>query len=166
MLLKRIILPLVLKLFIVVFFVSSGPDIALADHRPGHIGGPVEEERGGASPDEERGGASPDEERGGGSPGDPRGQPAADTNIELFDPLNKSIEEIFLAILDIIIVFAIPIVLFFIVWAGFLYVTARGDTSQLEKAHKALLYAVIGGLIVVGAQALLSVIKNTISLFG
>lgn len=91
---------------------------------------------------------------------------AANADVTLFDPLNRSIEEIFLSILDIIIVFAVPIVLFFIVWAGFLYVTARGDTTQLEKAHKALLYAVIGGLIVVGAQALLAVITNTISLFG
>jgi len=85
------------------------------------------------------------------------------TTIELFNPLGeKSIGDIFLAILDIIMVFAVPIILFFIVWAGFLYVTAGGSETQLQKAHRALLYAVIGGLLALGAHALLFVLTNTI----
>lgn len=89
-----------------------------------------------------------------------------DANIELFNPLgDQSIGDIFLAILDIIMVFAVPIVLFFIVWAGFLYVTAQGSEERLRKAHNALLYAVVGGLLVLGAQALLYIITNTIELF-
>ena len=60
-------------------------------------------------------------------------------------------------------VFAVPIILFFIVWAGFLYVTAQGKPDQISKANKALLYAVVGGLIVLGAKVLLEVITNTIN---
>ena len=87
-------------------------------------------------------------------------------NIQLFDPLGgKSLEDIFRSILDIIMVFAVPIILFFIVWAGFLYVTAGGKQEQVTKASRALLYAVIGGVLVLGAKVLLEVITNTIKLF-
>lgn len=104
------------------------------------------------------GGDTGDNNRGGGDSGNSK-------NIILFDPINKSIEEIFIAILDIIMVFAIPIILFFIVWAGFLYVTARGDTTKVQQATTALTYAVIGALLVLGAKVLLAVITNTISVF-
>lgn len=87
-------------------------------------------------------------------------------NVDLWNPLgDKSIGDIFLAILDIIMVFAVPVILFFLVWAGFLYVTAQGNEEKLNKAHRALLYAIIGGLLVLGAQVLLYTITNTIELF-
>lgn len=106
---------------------------------------------------------------GGPSTGGGGGGPSEGTNPDcsggLFDPICKSVKDIFLAILDIIMVFAVPIVLFFIVWAGFLYVTARGNEAQLEKATRALTYAVVGGLLVLGAKVLLEVITNTIEVF-
>jgi hypothetical protein len=84
----------------------------------------------------------------------------------LFDPLGgKTIEGIFQAILDILMVFAIPIVVFFIVFAGFKYVTAQGNETKLAEATQALTYAVIGGLIVLGANVLLAIITNTIDVF-
>ena len=54
------------------------------------------------------------------------------------EEVEKSIEDIFRAILDIIMVFAVPIILFFVVYAGFLYVTAQGNASKIGEAHKAL----------------------------
>ncbi len=85
---------------------------------------------------------------------------------QLEDPLNDSINSIpafFLAILDILLVFAIPFVVFFIIYAGFLYVTARGNPGNIEQAHKALLYAIIGGLLIFGARAILAIITNTVN---
>ncbi len=84
---------------------------------------------------------------------------------KLDNPLDSSISSIpafFLAILDILLVFAIPFVVFFIMYAGFLYVTARGNASVIEQAHKALLYAIIGGLLIFGARAILDIITNTV----
>lgn len=49
-----------------------------------------------------------------------------------------------------------------IMYAGFLFVTAQGDPKQLETAKKALLYAVIGTGILLGAWALASGIDCTI----
>ncbi len=86
--------------------------------------------------------------------------------VSLIDPTgNKTIPQIFQALLDILMVFAVPIILFFIIWAGFLYVTAAGNAEQIKKAHNALLYALIGGLLVLGANVLLAVISNTIKAF-
>lgn len=94
---------------------------------------------------------------GGGGVGDP---------VALFDPTGgKTIENIFQAILDIIMVFAIPIIVFFMIWAGFLYVTATGNPDKISKANNALMYAIIGGVIVLGANVLLEVITTTIELF-
>lgn len=74
-----------------------------------------------------------------------------------------SITGLFQSIIEIIMVFAIPVIVFFIVYAGFLYVTARGDTGQIQKAHQALLYAVIGGVIIIGANVLIDVVAGTVN---
>lgn len=128
------------------------PDIAPVDVPP------VADDAGGGRPvpDDAGGGLSVDAEDAG---------EGVAPFIELRNPVDMSIEGIFRAILDIIMVFAIPIIVFFIIWAGFLYVTATGNPEQIQKAHKALLYAIIGGLIVLGANILLEVITNTIAAF-
>jgi len=74
-----------------------------------------------------------------------------------------TIQGLFQAIIDIVMVFAVPIIVFFIVYAGFLYVTARGNVDQIGKAHKALLYALIGGLLILGANVLIDVVAGTVN---
>ncbi len=84
----------------------------------------------------------------------------------LTNPLDSSISSIpafFLAILDILLVFAIPFVVFFIIYAGFMYVTAQGNPSKIQDAHMALLYALIGGVLIFGARAILDIITNTVN---
>lgn len=85
-------------------------------------------------------------------------------SITLDSPLRTdSIQGLFQAIVDIVLVFAIPIIVFFIIYAGFMYVTARGNPEKIQTAHKALLYAIIGGLLIIGANVLMSVISGTVS---
>lgn len=88
--------------------------------------------------------------------------------VNIGNPLGEqtTLNDIANAVLDILMVFAVPIILFFIVWAGFLYVTANGNETQISKATKALMYAVIGGVIVLGSKVLLEVITNTVDIFG
>jgi hypothetical protein len=50
-----------------------------------------------------------------------------------------------------------------IMYAGFLFVTARGNTGQLDKAKDALLYAVIGAAILLGAWVISQAIGTTIN---
>ena len=83
--------------------------------------------------------------------------------VTLENPIKaKSITAFFEAIIDIMLVFAIPVVVFFIILAGFKYVTARGSESTISEAHKALLYALIGGVLILGAKVLITVISGTV----
>lgn len=84
----------------------------------------------------------------------------------LVNPLDvDSIEGFLLAIVDIIIIFAVPIIVFFIIYGGFLLVTAQGDTTKIAQARSTLTWAVVGGVIVLGASALVKVIEATVKAF-
>src|SRR3989338_3730722 len=73
--------------------------------------------------------------------------------VTLANPLRiNTITELLAAILNIVIVLAVPIIVFFIIYAGFLYVTAKGNAQQIEQATRSLTYAVIGGVLVLGAH--------------
>jgi hypothetical protein len=87
--------------------------------------------------------------------------------VALENPLNgiNSIDALLVAILNILIVIMIPIIVFFIIMAGFKYVTARGNASQIQEATRALTYAIIGAVLILGAVALSDVIKNTVNQF-
>ena len=83
------------------------------------------------------------------------------------NPLNvDTIGEFLAAILTIVMVLAVPVIIFFIVYAGFLYVTARGNSEQVQQATRAFTYAIIGGLIVLGAMVLVGIIQNLVESFG
>ncbi len=99
-------------------------------------------------------------------PGDTTTTRPPPKSVTLESPLDSNISSIpkfFQAIIDILLVFAIPFIVFFIIYAGFLYVTARGNVETISKAHKALLYALIGGVLILGANVLLDVITGTVT---
>ncbi len=87
-------------------------------------------------------------------------------SVQLKNPLKVgTIEDLLVAILNVVIVIAVPIVVFFIIYAGFLYVTAKGNSSQVEQATRALLYAVIGGVIIIGSVAIAGIVRNIVTSF-
>jgi hypothetical protein len=99
----------------------------------------------------------------GGTVGGDRGGTVQPTPIIIENPIKaKSITELFEAIIDIMLVFAIPLIAFFIIYAGFMYVTSRGNEEAIRTAHMALLYALIGGVLILGAKVLISVIGGTV----
>jgi hypothetical protein len=49
-----------------------------------------------------------------------------------------------------------------LVYVGFLFVAARGNSEKVSQARQMLLYIVIGGLLILGAQGLETVIQSTI----
>ena len=63
------------------------------------------------------------------------------------------------------IIIATPIIVLYIIYAGFLYVTARGNAQQVEQATRALTYAIIGGVIVLGAVAMSQILANVVASF-
>jgi hypothetical protein len=77
----------------------------------------------------------------------------------------ETIEELVLAVLKILIVISVPIIVFFIIYAGFLYVTARGNAQQIEQATRAFTYAIIGAILIIGAVTIAEIVKNLVDEF-
>lgn len=87
-------------------------------------------------------------------------------SVTLRNPLvTDSIQEFLLAVLRIFMIVAIPIVILFIILAGFKFVTAQGNAEDLQTAKRALLYALIGGLIILGALAIVGIVTNLVGVF-
>jgi predicted permease len=74
------------------------------------------------------------------------------------DTLPQFIEKL----LDIVMTVGIPVVAIFIIYAGFLFVKARGNEKDLQTAKDALLYALIGAAILLGAYVIAQAIQGTI----
>lgn len=88
------------------------------------------------------------------------------SGVKLQNPLkSQSITELLQSILSVIMIFAVPLIVFMIIYAGFTYVMAQGNESKVRNAHSALLFAIIGGVIILGAQVLLTVIQGTVDAF-
>jgi hypothetical protein len=82
------------------------------------------------------------------------------------NPLSfTSITDMIVAILNIVIIISTPIVVFFLIYAGFMYVTAQGNPEKLKVASTALLYGIIGGVIILAAIPILTIVKNLVSSF-
>lgn len=96
-------------------------------------------------------------------------RPAGGTSgaVQLNNPLSNisSIPDLLAAILNVVIIIAIPIIILFIMLAGFKYVTAKGNPGQIKEATQALMYAVIGGVLIIGATAIAQIIKNLVNAF-
>ncbi len=88
-------------------------------------------------------------------------------NVSLENPLRNinTIEGLLVAILNIIMILMVPVIVFFIIYAGFKYVMAQGNASQVEEATRALTYAIIGGVLILGAVAISQIIKSVVDAF-
>src|SRR3989344_6600872 len=66
-------------------------------------------------------------------------------------------------ILDVFLTIGVIIAVLFMVYAGFLFVTARGAEAQLTTAKKAFLGAVIGTAIIMGVWVIAKAIVGTVN---
>ncbi len=69
--------------------------------------------------------------------------------------------DVLVAILNSTIHILYPVLVLMVVYTGFLFIKAQGNPSELQKARQALLWTVIGGLIILGSVALAEIVKNT-----
>ncbi len=77
-------------------------------------------------------------------------------NCTLVTFVNKIIDDLVLPIGAVIAVLMV-------MYAGFLFVTAGGNSSKIDKAKEALLYAVIGAAVLLGAKLISTAIQGTIT---
>ncbi len=85
------------------------------------------------------------------------------TGAIINNPLEAdSLTELLATVLDIVVQVGLVVVVFFIIFAGFKYVTARGNTSEITKAHNALMATLIGAAIVLGSYAIAKALEDTV----
>lgn len=88
------------------------------------------------------------------------------TPVQLENPLRvDSLEDLLVALLNVFITLMIPVIVFFIIYSGFKYVTAQGNPGKIEEATTALMYAIIGGVLILGAVAIAQIIQSTVTAF-
>lgn len=81
----------------------------------------------------------------------------------LTNPLKTgSVQETLLLIADLAMNIGIVVAVIMIIYAGFKFVTALGDPGKLGDAKKLLLSVIIGLGILIGAKAIVGIIKNTL----
>ncbi|OGG48518.1 hypothetical protein A3G63_03125 [Candidatus Kaiserbacteria bacterium RIFCSPLOWO2_12_FULL_52_8] len=91
--------------------------------------------------------------------------PNAGSEVTLINPLGTgtTINSFVLDILEIITDIVGPVVvIFMLVYVGFLFVVARGDPGKLTAARTALLWTLVGALILLGAQVIAVGIYETV----
>lgn len=88
-------------------------------------------------------------------------------SFQLKNPLEgtDSLQGFLLNVLDAVIYILMPVIVIMMIYAGFLFVTARGNAEKLTQAKNALLYTVIGAAIILGAKGFALAIESTLKQF-
>ena len=83
-----------------------------------------------------------------------------------YNPLNpafSSIPTFISAALKALVRISLPIVTVFIVYSGFLFVSARGNQEKLSAAKNNFLYVMVGALLILGAWVIANLIAGTVT---
>lgn len=81
--------------------------------------------------------------------------PLATNNI---NTVPDFIQKILIGVIKI----GMPVIALAIIYSGFLFVAARGNTEKLGEAKKSLTYTLIGAAILLGSWAIATLISNTV----
>jgi len=67
------------------------------------------------------------------------------------------------AALKALVMIALPILTLFIVYSGFKFISAQGNSSKLEEAKKNFMYVIIGSLLILGAWVVATLVGGTVN---
>jgi len=87
---------------------------------------------------------------------------AGDSNLNPLGSVNNLwdlLKNIFTALIDL----AIPVAILYLVYSGYLFVTAGGDEKQINTAKENFKWTVVGIAVLLGARALVDMLKATIT---
>ena len=96
-------------------------------------------------------------------------------NVSLINPLKfdctangtgNCLESFLSSIMDFVIQIGVVVVILMLVYIGYLFVVAQGSDSKLSEARQALMWTLIGALILLGAKAITSGIMSTVRALG
>lgn len=73
-----------------------------------------------------------------------------------------SIAELVKAVANVVMKIGFMVAVVFIIYSGFLYVSARGSEEKLKKAHATFTWTIIGTAVILGAWVIALVVESTI----
>ena len=77
-----------------------------------------------------------------------------------------SLDGLLKILLEGLIKIGIPIVALAVIYSGFLFVSAQGNSEKLKSAKRALSYSLIGAAILLGSWAIAQLISSTVTALG
>ena len=77
-------------------------------------------------------------------------------------PAVGTLPDLIRILLEGVLKIGIPIIALAVIYAGFLFVAARGNPEKLETAKQTLLYTLIGAAILLGSWAIAQLISETV----
>ncbi|MBX9765257.1 pilin [Patescibacteria group bacterium] len=85
-------------------------------------------------------------------------------NVErLRNPLQfETLTEFLRRLLEVVALIGFPVIVLFIIYIGFQFITSEGNPEKLTKVRQLFFWALVGALIVLGAQALSIAIQGTV----
>lgn len=85
-------------------------------------------------------------------------------NVTLINPFvaGTNLSTLLADVLKFVVYIGSIVVIVMLVYVGFLFVTARGNETKITEARKALLWTIVGALILLGAQAISLGIQATV----
>lgn len=99
----------------------------------------------------------------------PRQAFAADCTdkTKLCNPIKfPNLTAFFLEIINVVIQYGVLLIVLFIVFAGFKFVTAQGNSEKVSEAREMLKWIVIGAFVLLGVYVIRSAICGTIEQLG
>lgn len=72
------------------------------------------------------------------------------------------ISDFIVTLFDLIVYIVTPLIAVFLMYAGFLFVSAKGNETQITKAKMVLLWTCVGAAVILGAKAFAIAIEGTI----
>jgi len=85
------------------------------------------------------------------------------TSGKICNPISaNSLHEVIQKFLEGALKIGMPIVALAVIYCGFLFVKARGNSEEITKAKDALLYTLIGAGVLLGAWAIAQLVNETV----
>lgn len=84
----------------------------------------------------------------------------------LQNPLNSqfsTIPNFISGVLKVLVIIALPIITLFIVYSGFKFVSAQGNSEKLGEAKRNFQYVILGAILILGAWLIATLIGGTVT---
>ena len=90
-------------------------------------------------------------------------EPGGSVNVKIKNPIGvDNLNDFIKKVLEAVIRIGLPIVAIALIYSGYLFIEAQGNSGKLETAKRAFVYTLLGAAILLGAWALAQAITETV----